>query len=267
MLCRHVRAGYASHSPSVEPLRAELLAVLADLRPRTGQFPMYSTALGRVVAGDELDAEYWMTNLRAPVRFSAAVAATLALGSPLFIEISPHPLLVPAIEDVIEDCHSASVAVPSLLRNKPEWESLLTSLGVVYVHVHGGTPEWTKPHDDARYVPLPSYPWRRKRFWIDTPELAIVEPPTGAEECRRHPATRSAATLTEDVAHRAAATLGARRDSIDPTVPLTLAGMDSLLAARLRTTIKDDLDLRVSIADLLGDRSLTEVATRLCAGA
>jgi acyl transferase domain-containing protein len=78
VLCRPIRAGYASHSPSVEPLRTELLRVL--------------------------------------------------------------------------------------LRDQPEWESLLTSLGTVYTH--GGTPDWTKLHDDGRFVPLPSYPWRRRRFWV-----------------------------------------------------------------------------------------------------
>jgi acyl transferase domain-containing protein len=264
VLCRPIRAGYASHSPFVEPLHTELLRVLADLRPRTGQVPMHSTTLGRVVPGDALDAEYWMANLREPVRFSAAVADTLQLGSTLFIEISPHPLLVPAIEDVVEECRSASVAVPSLLRDQPEWESLLTSLGTVYTH--GGTPDWTKLHDDdGRFVPLPSYPWRRRRFWVDTPELVVVRPTSGVEDRRRYPATGSAAALTERLAHCAAMTLGARPDSIDPAVPLTMAGMDSLLAARLRTTIEDDLDLRVSITDLLGDRPLTELATRLCA--
>lgn len=260
--CRAVRAGYASHSPSVEPLRAGLVDALADLRPEPGRIPVHSTAVDRVVPGDQLDAEYWMTNLREPVRFASAVAAVAATGPTLFVEISPHPMLVGAVEDVIAEHRADATVVPSLHRNAPEWQALLTALGAIYVRGHA--PEWSNLHRHGRFVPLPSYPWRRTRFWVDTPRAEVVQVPA-PRSGDRHPATRSVAALTEHLTRQVAAALGTGADAIDPAVPLTLAGLDSLLAGRLRTTLEHDLDRPVSMGDLLGPRPLAEVATLLYA--
>ena len=47
------------------------------------------------------DADYWVANVRNPVRFSQAVAAA-AENHATFIEVSPHPLLTHAITDSLE---------------------------------------------------------------------------------------------------------------------------------------------------------------------
>ncbi len=280
--CRTIRANYASHSPHVEPLRDTLCGELAGLTPRAGTVSLHSTALNRVVAGEELDAEYWMANLRNPVRFDAAVLAVLGEPGPtVFIEVSPHPLLVSAIEDGIEECAADSVALPSMLRGQPERESLLTTLGTAYVR--GCAPDWDRLHDGGRFVPLPTYPWQRKRFWITpVPETAKPVPPAQpivvaslpvapvapvrTEPTRPAPiqtVTRSAAALTDHLVRRAAEVLAAAPESVNPALPLTVSGMDSLLAAKLRARLKQDLDLHVPVGELLGERSLTELAGRL----
>ena len=46
------------------------------------------------------DADYWVANLRNPVRFSQAIAAAGA-DHATFIEVSPHPLLTYAISDTL----------------------------------------------------------------------------------------------------------------------------------------------------------------------
>jgi acyl transferase domain-containing protein len=296
VFCRTIQASYASHTPHVEPLRDTLLSALADLTPRAGRVSLHSTALNRVVAGEELDAGYWLANLRNPVRFDAAMQAVLNEPGPtLFIEISPHPLLIPAIEDGIEESRADAAAVPSTLREQPEGESLRTGLAMAYVR--GCEPDWARLYDGGRFVPLPSYPWQRKRFWV-TPAAEAAEPtrsavlaslpvasvqieparpvPVHAEPTRPvpvptepsrpgpfHTAIRSAAALTEHLVRRAAEVLAAAPESVDPAMPLTVCGMDSLLAAKLRARLKQDLDLQVPIGELLGDGSLTELATRL----
>jgi acyl transferase domain-containing protein len=272
--CKPIQANYASHSPNVEPLRETMVPALAELRPRPGSVPMYSTALDRVVAGDELDAGYWMANLREPVRFAAAVRAVLADRVPtLFVEISPHPLLVPALEDEIDACEADSVAVPSLRRHMSEGEVLRTALGRAYTR--GCSPDWTRVYDGARFVPLPTYPWQRTRFWVRQasrpvaaamphPRTAAGEP---AEAPRSAPGLRTSVTsakaLAEHIALRAAEVLEAAPGSVDPAVPLRVSGMDSVLVARLCRWLLRDLDLHVPIDCLLEDRALIEVAERL----
>ncbi|HEV2784616.1 MAG TPA: acyltransferase domain-containing protein, partial [Actinophytocola sp.] len=277
VFCRQIRVNYAAHSPSVEPLRDALLAALAGVHPRPGAIPMHSTALDRVVSGDELDAAYWWTNFRAPVRFGSAVRAVLAEWAPtLFIEISPHPLLIAAIEDAIDLCGADSVAVPSLLREAPGGECLRSALGTAYVR--GCVPDWARLYEGARFVPLPTYPWQHRKFWVrsEAPptrvrpgeragvrSLGSVRRSAAPPDPTPPPAGMSAKELAEDIARRLAEMLAVSADTIDATVPLCLTGMDSVLAARLRLRLKQDLGLHVMLADLLGDSSLLDVAENL----
>lgn len=305
VFCRAIRANYASHSPNVEPLRDTLVAALADLSPRASKVSLHSTALNRVVAGEELDAEYWMANLRNPVRFDAAIQAVLGEPGPtLFLEISPHPLLVSAIEDGIEECAADSAALPSTLRGQPERETLLTNLATAYVR--GCAPEWARLYDGGTFVTLPSYPWQRKRYWVNAvprpvepaqpavvaplpvaampvapaqiaavpvasvpvaaaPVAAVpdAEPAAIRQQLPVHTVIRSAAALTEHLVRRAAEVLAAAPESVNPALPLTVSGMDSLLAAKLRTRLKQDFDVHVPVGELLGDHSLMELASQL----
>jgi acyl carrier protein len=78
-----------------------------------------------------------------------------------------------------------------------------------------------------------------------------------------HTVVTSARALAEQIAHRAADLLAASPDSVDPATPLRFTGMDSVLAARLRMRLKQDLDLQVPLEELLDDRPLIELAEHL----
>ncbi|MBL8972725.1 MAG: SDR family NAD(P)-dependent oxidoreductase, partial [Myxococcales bacterium] len=97
VFCRQVKVDVASHSPQVEPLGPALLAALGELRPRATQVAMRSTVTEAEVAGTELTADYWLANVRRPVRFAGTVAGLVAEGFAVFIEMSPHPVLTPAV--------------------------------------------------------------------------------------------------------------------------------------------------------------------------
>ena len=54
-----------------------------------------------------LDADYWVANVRKPVRFSQAITAAGA-DHGTFIEVSPNPLLTYAISDTLGTAHHHS---------------------------------------------------------------------------------------------------------------------------------------------------------------
>ena len=97
IFCGMVKVDFASHSPQMDPLRADLLQALEGLEPRPVSLPIYSTVTGMVSNGTEFDALYWVRNLREPVLFSTAVQRLLEDGHDIFLEISPHPILLSAI--------------------------------------------------------------------------------------------------------------------------------------------------------------------------
>ncbi|MFI1715831.1 type I polyketide synthase [Streptomyces litmocidini] len=156
---RLVRVNVASHSPAMDRLRDDLLAALADLAPRDGDLPMHSTVRDALLSGAQLDAAYWMDNLRQPVRFLDAVRTLVKEADTVFVEISPHPLLQSAIEETALEFGSSSAAVASTSRRSPdEALTLARSLGAFFAR--GGRVDWERWFKGAaRQVRLPAYPW------------------------------------------------------------------------------------------------------------
>jgi acyl transferase domain-containing protein/NAD(P)-dependent dehydrogenase (short-subunit alcohol dehydrogenase family)/acyl carrier protein len=156
VFCRPVKVDVASHSPQVDPLREDLLRGLAGLVATETQIPMCSTVTGAPIDGAQLVAAYWMRNLRETVQFAAAVRRLRADGCDTFIEISPHPVLLPAIEQ--------GLCLPSLRRQEPERAVMLESLGALYTG--GYAVDWTRLYPTGgRCVSLPAYRWQREHFW------------------------------------------------------------------------------------------------------
>jgi acyl transferase domain-containing protein/acyl carrier protein len=166
VFCRTIKVDVASHSAHVDPLLPELRRALSDVAPSAGSVPIYSAVLAEVVDGATFDAEYWALNLRRPVRFADMVRRLAADGCNVFIELSPHPILLPAIEQCLQEVGSAGLVLPSLRRDEPEQATMLGSLGRLWA-VGGAVDLRRLRRPGGRCVTLPRYPWQRERFWID----------------------------------------------------------------------------------------------------
>ncbi|WP_031075732.1 hybrid non-ribosomal peptide synthetase/type I polyketide synthase [Streptomyces sp. NRRL WC-3742] len=149
------------HSLLMDPIREELLAGLAGIKPRRARLPLHLTGREGVAAGPELDGAYWWDNVRDTVRFRAAVERMAAEGLGVFLEIGPHPVLGHAVRESVEH----AVCLPSLRRHEDEPARLTRSLAEL--HTLGVELDWTALHPAGRPVPLPGYPWRRERYWTE----------------------------------------------------------------------------------------------------
>ena len=162
--CRMVDVDFASHSPQIEPLMADLVEALNGLEARNESLPIYSTVTGQIRNGLEFDALYWARNMREPVLFSTAVQALDEDGYDVFLEISPHPVLLSALQQSFQHSGKDRVALPSLRREEDERTVLLGSLGALYTV--GCEFDWNLIYPaEGRCVPLPPYPWQRERYW------------------------------------------------------------------------------------------------------
>ena len=168
VFCRPVKVDVASHSPQMDPLLGDLRAALAMIRPRPATIPFHSTVTAGALDGERLDAGYWCDNLRQPVRFGAVVEQLVGAGLDAFVEVSPHPILLPAVEQVIAAAGADVAAVASLRREADERAALLTGLGALYER--GAMPRWPAVVGaPSGPVALPTYPWQRERFWYERP--------------------------------------------------------------------------------------------------
>ncbi|MFD7559466.1 SDR family NAD(P)-dependent oxidoreductase, partial [Streptomyces sp. NPDC059835] len=165
---RRIAVDYASHSPHVESIEAELADLLAPITPRVPEVAFYSTVTNEVVDTAALDAGYWYRNLRQTVEFEKTTRALLADGFTTFIESSAHPVLTIGLQETFEAADAATaMAVPSLRRDEGGLERFLLSLGQAWTH--GVDVDWASvlPTPGARPVDLPTYAFQRSRYWLD----------------------------------------------------------------------------------------------------
>ena len=183
--CRWVDVDVASHSPRMNALRADLAAALTGLRPSAPTTPMYSTVTGEPIGGATLDGGYWVENLCSQVRFSPAARQLFEQGHAVFLEVSPHPILLSALSEDADDLGRAATLVSSMRRDQGGRDTVLASLGALYAS--GQSVAWDRLHPrGGRLISAPTYPWQRERFWLDTaaPDTTSGRPVAGESPWR-----------------------------------------------------------------------------------
>ena len=174
VFCRMVAVDFAAHSAQMVPLQSELSRSLAALEPRSASIPIYSTVTGDLIDGREFTASYWAKNLRDRVLFADAVQHLLQSDHDTYLELSPHPILLSAIQQGARHAKRECVTLPSLRREENESVVMLGSLGALYSM--GYSIEWERIYPRAeRCVPLPLYPWQRERYWLDATPSRVAD--------------------------------------------------------------------------------------------
>jgi len=164
---RMVPVDYASHCAQVERIETEILAVLDGISPDRAWIPMVSAMTGEYLDGPEADASYWYASLRNPVEFDRAVRVLADGGHQVFIEVSPHPVLAPAVTETLDDAGvSEPVVTGTLRRDDGGPDRFLASLAEV--QVCGVAVDWRAVLGGGQRVELPTYAFQRKAYWPQT---------------------------------------------------------------------------------------------------
>lgn len=160
--CRLVNVDYASHSPQMDELYPDLLQALAPAKPGSGTVGLMSTVHGLLLNGPEMDAAYWAENLRRPVMFADAMNTLFEEGVTHVVEISPHPVLAPAMEQLAAPRPEPPVVLTTIRRDQGDQKALALALARGYVaglQPFGGLPR----HERVR---VPGYPLRPESHWV-----------------------------------------------------------------------------------------------------
>jgi myxalamid-type polyketide synthase MxaE and MxaD len=159
---REIAVDYASHCAQVEGVLMELQQGLQGLLPKRGRVPMISTVTGREMWGEELGAEYWVKNLRQPVRMDQALSELKERGNQVYLEVSGHPQLLAAVEEVTE---GRSGAVGTLRRGEGGIERVVRAAAELYAH--GAAVNFEAVLGRGQLVELPTYAFQRQRHWVE----------------------------------------------------------------------------------------------------
>ncbi len=164
---RLIDVDYASHGPQVDHIKNDLARLLDGIKPQHTDTAFYSAVTAQRIDTTTLDADYWFTNLRQPVQFTTTIRQLLTDGHRVFIEASPHPVLIPGMQETFEETGTAAITVATLRRDHGGPHQL--ALALAHAHTTGTTIDWQPWHPTnptPHTIDLPTYAFQRRRYWL-----------------------------------------------------------------------------------------------------
>ncbi|NIO87701.1 MAG: acyltransferase domain-containing protein [Candidatus Aminicenantes bacterium] len=171
LFCRRLKTSHAFHSPMMEPIMNEFAGVVSKVKLNTPKIPFISGVTGTWIRDDEAcSPRYWAEQLRKPVRFSDGIREILKTPDRILLEVGPgNNLCVLAKEH--KDYNEPEVGIFSSIRHikqtEPDTAFLLKTLGNLWLS--GVTIHWRNYYKNEKRhrIPLPTYPFERKRYWLE----------------------------------------------------------------------------------------------------
>ncbi|WP_156756197.1 acyltransferase domain-containing protein, partial [Actinokineospora pegani] len=157
---KRLTVSHAFHSGLMDPMLAPFRRVLDSVVFHEPTTPVVSNLTG-AVADRLTDPAYWVEHVRGTVRFADGAAALADLGVAHAVEVGPDAALTPVLDD----------AVPLLRRDRAEDAALLGAVATLFTR--GVDVDWAAVFGaPGRRVAVPTYPFQRRRFWLEPGDTA-----------------------------------------------------------------------------------------------
>jgi amino acid adenylation domain-containing protein len=282
---RRLHTSHAFHSAMVDPIIAPLREQLERLRLSAPQRPYVSCATGTWITDAEATSpQYWSRHARETVRFAAGISTLLAQDpAPVLLEVGPGNVLSTLALQTLQGRPIPVVtSLPDAARETSDSVTLLEAAGRLWTQ--GLQPHWTVlGAQSGRHVPLPTYPFERKRFWIDAPPssrraaaqvTADTQIPSGLSPPPAHPIAAASTEVAQDTTAMSdrtdntrigeiSAAIAAILEELSGNAPLSVTepinflemGYDSLFLTQVAQKIQSQMKVKITFRQLLGDYS------------
>lgn len=167
---RPLHTSHAFHSSMMDPILDAFGEKVRSTKRNPPQIPFLSNVSGTWITPEQaMMPEYWMKHLRHTVRFSDGVQELLKESNRVFLEVGPGNTLSTLVRQHLNG--TGSRVVLGSLRHPHEQEPddafILNSLGRLWLA--GVEVNWPGFYEGERRrrVVLPTYPFERRRYWVD----------------------------------------------------------------------------------------------------
>jgi len=168
--CLRLHTSHAFHSSMMEPIIGDFLRVFDDITLQPPSRPYVSTLTGGWIANSEATSpSYWAEHLRRPVQFGRGLGVLFEDPARILLEVGPGRALMSIARRHPQKAAGQMVlhSLPAPDSNRSSADVALLTLGQLWTS--GVEPDWDALHasDPRGRAQLPTYPFERKRYWID----------------------------------------------------------------------------------------------------
>jgi natural product biosynthesis luciferase-like monooxygenase protein/amino acid adenylation domain-containing protein len=270
---RALNVSHAFHSPLIEPVIGDFERALQRVRFRPLRVPLVSGQTGAMLeAGAYAGADFWLSHAREPVRFDAAMRTLAERGCELFVELGPDAPLLNMGRRCLPG--AKGIWLPTLRRGQSDWRVLLDSLTALYVL--GAEIDWKNFDRDypRRRVSLPTYPFERKSYWLQSParrastmlgRAGELRPPAAAIERQQQQTPAATSEGHEAMMSEASRPplAGGTRTPTDPRHKEAILETLRAIVGRLLQTEPETLDVHASFLEMGADSIVLAEAIRV----
>ncbi len=165
---RKLNVSHAFHSPLMESVvGAGFAAAARRVNYAPSKLPVISNVSGTVSGGEMSGADYWVGHVLAPVRFADGMESLRRMEVDVFLEIGPSATLLALGQDCLGAGRQSWLS--SLRRGADDDAVMLDGLASLYCL--GAQIDWARVGipQVRRRVALPTYPFQRRRYWLESP--------------------------------------------------------------------------------------------------
>ncbi|MFD8825306.1 type I polyketide synthase, partial [Streptomyces sp. NPDC059605] len=164
-----LKVSHAFHSAHMDPVLAEFREAAAGLTYAAPRIPVISNVTGKAATAEELASpDYWTRQLRHTVRFAEGVRTLQDENVTVYLELGPDAVLAAMVRASLDEDAARGTATAAVLRgDRPETHTVVRALAVAAAH--GTRLDAARLFPDGRRTVLPTYPFQRRRYWLDTP--------------------------------------------------------------------------------------------------
>ncbi len=261
-----LHTSHAFHSHMMEPALEPFRAAVAKIKLRAPQIPILSTVIGDWLTEQEAtDPDYWAGHMRRPVRFYDAMQTLWAEGRHIFLETGPGRTMS-TLAGQNPDRRRAQPALASLphaqAENADAHLSMLDAFGGLWAN--GYPVDWSRLEGDGpapkRAAGLPTYPFQRKRFWVEPVDVAPVTvaaldaAPADAEITAPAPSDAPAApqiSAADALRDMLSDLSGVEPADMDGSASFLELGFDSLLLTQATRELSERFGVTVTLRQLI----------------
>ena len=170
--CKRLRTSHAFHSAMMDPMLDAFEDEVRRATLHAPSIPYVSGVTGAWILPQEATTpRYWRDHCRQPVRFAQCAALLLDLPGAVLLEVGPGQTLTTLAHQQRGNCATPIMAsMPERAADALGSETMLEALGRLWAA--GVQPDWKRfwSHERRQRVSLPTYPFERKKHWVDPPQ-------------------------------------------------------------------------------------------------